>query len=159
MKRITLVLAFSVLTSVAASAKSVAPRMPVSPAASLGEIRLGMTRKQVAALHLATKPSTNPHTQTVGPYEVVYGADDTVNFVSIELRHAPRGLVVGDKAIISDATTAEAAAAFADCGKMEIRTGGNVVTCENGGAMVLESVPDEAGGAHIVRVAVQRPKQ
>ena len=156
---LALVLSLSVMSGAEASATSFVPRLMVSPAASLGQIRLGMTRAQVAKLGLATSPATDTSTtQTVGPYYVVYDNNGTVDFVSVELRHTRHGLMNGHKVIASDATIAEAANAFSDCGKLEMRLGGNAIVCEHGGISVLESLPDDASGKNVVRVAVARTK-
>jgi hypothetical protein len=110
----------------------------LDPDGGIGPIRLGMTETELKALGL---PISDGYAgKKVGPYRVLFEAGK-VSFVEVALAELP-GLRIGPKTVPSTERDIERIAKLLpSCGKMDIRLGGNVITCHQGKVTVAAAGP------------------
>jgi hypothetical protein len=104
------------------------------PGASLGPIKLGMTKADVDALGILTV-----HPQYSGmtiPFTVYYDKDGKARDVEVTLKHATADVKIGTVIIPRTATYDDAKKLLGDCKDNPPAIGGTTTVCRGGGVKV-----------------------
>jgi hypothetical protein len=105
----------------------------------IGPVRLGMTRAEIDALGLPVKDDV--WALHVGPYRARLEQGRVV-LVEVALADLPGGLwVAGEVVAPTEKDIARIAAHLPGCGRMEMREGGNLITCSGGSTHVKAGGP------------------
>ncbi|APR76828.1 Hypothetical protein A7982_02175 [Minicystis rosea] len=126
--------------TVAASTAAADAPAEVVPGTSIGPLRIGMTRAEVTALGLPTKPTQLREDLFVGPYRVTF-ADDHVDAVDLPLPAHPAGARVGGAVFDGKAKIEAIAQKLPACGPVVRGDGGDAITCDGGRTFVNASGP------------------
>lgn len=106
------------------------------PGKSLGPVRLGMTREELAKLALPIEEKSK-HEGTeflkVGAYQVELCGGKVVEVWLEDLRAAPSCLAFGEKSITKDLPRERVIREFGECKELPPRKGGSFTECEGGG--------------------------
>jgi hypothetical protein len=118
-------------------ARTPAPGGPITivPGQSIGPIRIGSTRDEVAALGVLS-PHPQYSAMTI-PYTVYYDDAGVVHQVEVTLMHAATDIDVGGTVIPRTATMGEAKTLLGDCVAAELAIGGTTSNCRDGGLQVI----------------------
>ncbi len=117
----------------APATQSTAATVAVVPGRSVGPVSLGMTRAEVDSLGLEVHPSYSAMTI---PFTAYYDDQGVVTSVGVSLRYAPGDITVGEVVIPRGASAQQAAELLADCEEGDVRIGGNITRCRDGGLAV-----------------------
>ncbi|RYZ62443.1 MAG: hypothetical protein EOP08_12250 [Proteobacteria bacterium] len=113
------------------------------PGASMGPVRLGATRADLAALGLSVggDPSGQAGDQAsyAGPFTLIFDAAEHVESVAVDLSRLSRGLHFASSTLAQSTTYEEAIAALAPCDPPRPYVGGTSTTCQGGGVHVERS--------------------
>lgn len=104
------------------------------PAASLGPIKLGMTKAAVEALGIL-----KVHPQYSGmtiPFTVYYDKDGKARDIEVTLKHATADVKIGGVIIPRSATFDDAKKLLGDCKDNPPAIGGHTTVCRGGGVKV-----------------------
>lgn len=111
----------------------------VIPGRAIGPVSIGMTRQELARAGLELKPHPSGQlgdaVQIAGPYQIVF-QEDRVASVALTVKDSPAGISIDNRTFASTATLQQIASALPDCGEVEEREGGAVVTCSGGTTLV-----------------------
>lgn len=131
----------------------------VQPGTGVGVVRLGMTRSELTQAGLALRPHPSgqlgPAVQVAGPYYIVFGSDDRVRHVEVELP-AAQGVRVQSTVLPASTPLADIPRLVPGCSPVEHREGGNVVSCgaPGGGSPARMEFKQGSGPNAAVTVAV-----
>lgn len=125
---------------VASSAPAAANVPELVPGVGIGPVRVGMTRAELDALGLGTKPGPLGSDVSVGPY-VASMDGDRVAAVFVELRAVPTGVRVGGTVFDATAKIEAIAQKLRSCEPLKVNEGANVIPCESGRAVVIAGGP------------------
>ena len=137
MNKQLLIACFSLLIGACERPTSAAPSpktIELVPGASLGPIKLGMTKKQVEALGIL-----KVHPQYSGmtiPFTVWYDKDGKARDIEVTLKHAPNDIKIGTVIIPRSATYDDAKKLLGDCKDNPPAIGGTTTVCRGGGVKV-----------------------
>lgn len=139
-------MALFVKTANARSPKSF-PCLHILPGQSIGPVRLGMTLPELKQLEkqgytIRLENPNLPHIYLVKNLRIILteGANPMVRFVDATIHPADRLCVrIGDKVIHPARSWLHVAASYGRCEPIEMRTGGNSISCDNKSVMLLKS--------------------
>jgi len=111
----------------------------VVPGRSIGPLSIGMTPTDCARLGLELRPHPSGQlgeaVKVAGPYQIVL-REGRVASISLRLRDAQAGISINHRSFGSDATFEQIVKALPECGEIEEREGGTLVTCSGGTTLV-----------------------
>jgi hypothetical protein len=124
------------------------------PGESIGPIRIGMTRDEVARLGLPVLQHLSGQMgndfRNVGPYQVVFDQDHVVS-VSFVLTGSPAGMMVGERLVHPNVSAEDLVKAIPGCGDAELREGGTIFRC--GDRTVIKLGVDEPPAVEVQIIA------
>ena len=125
------------------------------PGRSIGPIHLDMSRGDVASLGLEIRPHPSGQfsdsVRMVGPYYVVFGDDDLVDSIELNLSSSGTGIRVGSALIAATSSQKQAAAIVPRCGEVEMRLGGNLVRCDGRTLIKVGSMSPDVVEIQVIR--------
>ena len=125
----------------------------VVPGQSIGMIRIGMTRADCKRLALDLKPHPSGQfgdaVSVVGPYHIVFESDRVVS-VALKLKDTKAGIAIAGQILPASASLERVTKALPNCGSVEMREGGSVVSCGGGTTLVKCGAEDSAVEIHVV---------
>ncbi|MFT3766537.1 MAG: hypothetical protein QM820_13640 [Minicystis sp.] len=132
--------AHSAAATVSIAPVAAAAAVDLVPGTSIGPVRVGMTRAEIDALGLPTKPGPLTASVTVGPYLARFDGDRVASVI-VELRDLPAGVRVGGATFDGTAKIEAIAAKLQGCGAVQHNEGASVITCDGGRTLVIAGGP------------------
>ena len=125
------------------------------PGQSLGPLRIGMTRGDLAKAGFEVKPHPSgqlgDNVRVVGPYQVVLDGDKVAS-IEVRLGDLSGGIAVAGRVIPAGAGLEQLTKLLPGCGPAEAREGGTVVAC-GGGTTLIKVGTDERPAIELQIVA------
>ncbi len=125
----------------------------VVPGQSIGMIRIGMTRADFKQLGLDLKPHPSGQfgdaVSVVDAYHIVFDGDRVVS-VALKLKDSPSGISIAGHVLPPSAPLEQVIKSLPNCGDVEAREGGSVVTCAGGTTLVKCGAEDSSVEIQVV---------